>query len=526
MPDVSGGKVTPIGQAITGRFMTTTTASWFGPGLPIQPMAPPEVKGRQFDYGYGVNLSYSPRGEETIGFAELRALADNLPLLRAAIETRKDQLLNSSWTIKHRGADRMAPKKEKDADIKAIEDFLLFPDRENTFQTWIRAIVEEMLVTDAATIYPRLTVGGAIDGVKGVEDVFSLDLIDGATIKRLIDQGGRTPTPPEPAYQQILHGIPAADFTSDELMYLPRNRRVHKFYGFSPVEQIILTVNIALRRDVSTLEYYTAGTIPDQFITLPKEWTTEQVKQFQEYFDYLMAGNLAARRQARFMPGGSDTQFHETKAPPLKDMYDEWLGRIICWAFNVSVTPLVTHVNRATGETMRVQATEEGLHPTQDWLKSIFDIIIWKYFKRMDLEFAWENQDQTDILKLAQSREIYGKNGLLGYDEIREDMGRDQIGVGNVIITASGPIPLKEATDKALEDIKNPPPPPPQLMPPNPGSDAPANGDPSEGKTQEVGKSAAATFRQGQTHSRTEVRPSRDAQGAARLINRARIGTA
>jgi len=29
---------------------------------------------------------------------------------------------------------------------------------------------------------------------------------------------------------------------------LPRNPRPHKAYGFSPVEQIVMTVNIALRR--------------------------------------------------------------------------------------------------------------------------------------------------------------------------------------------------------------------------------------------------------------------------------------
>ena len=41
----------------------------------------------------------------------------------------------------------------------------------------------------------------------------------------------------------------------------------------SPVEQIALTVNIALRRDACTLEYYRAGSAPDAFGTLPKEWT-------------------------------------------------------------------------------------------------------------------------------------------------------------------------------------------------------------------------------------------------------------
>jgi hypothetical protein len=48
---------------------------------------------------------------------------------------------------------------------------------------------------------------------------------------------------------QILHGVPAADFSDEELLYLPRNLRAHRLYGMSPVEQIALTVNIAIRCD-------------------------------------------------------------------------------------------------------------------------------------------------------------------------------------------------------------------------------------------------------------------------------------
>ena len=98
-------------------------------------------------------------------------------------------------------------------------------------------LVEDVLVIDAATIYPRYTRGGSL---------YSLDIIDGATIKPLIGEDGRSPEPPDPAYQQILKGVPAADFSAEELLYLPRNPRAHRLYGMSPVEQIALTVNIAI----------------------------------------------------------------------------------------------------------------------------------------------------------------------------------------------------------------------------------------------------------------------------------------
>jgi hypothetical protein len=60
--------------------------------------------------------------------------------------------------------------------------------------------------------------------------------------------------------------------------------RCWRIYGMSPVEQIALTVNIALRRDAATLDYYRTGSSPDAFATLPKEWTADQIRSFQDYF--------------------------------------------------------------------------------------------------------------------------------------------------------------------------------------------------------------------------------------------------
>jgi hypothetical protein len=233
--------------AITGVAPTT----WFDPQQPLAPMAPPQVKGRQFDYPFGANIDYTPRSNQAIGFGELRALADALPLLRTIIETRKDQIAASSFAVRLRDA---APQSaESTARIQTIMALLDRPDRRHSFAAWLRMLLEDMLVIDAATIYPRFTRAGAL---------YSLDIIDGSTIKPLIGEDGRAPEAPDPAYQQVLHGIPAADFSGDELLYLPRNVRAHRLYGMSPVEQIALTINIALRRDVATLDYYRTGTAP------------------------------------------------------------------------------------------------------------------------------------------------------------------------------------------------------------------------------------------------------------------------
>src|SRR5271166_2046172 len=273
-------------------------------------------------------------------------------------------------------------------------------------------LVEDLLVIDAATIYPRYDRGG---------NLYSLDVVDGATIKPLIGEDGRAPEPPDPAYQQILHGVPAADFSADELLYLPRNLRSHRLYGMSPVEQIALTINIALRRDASTLDYYRTGSSPDAFATLPKEWTADQIRSFQDYFDALMSGNLARRRMTKFMP--ADFKLIEARQPPLKDMYDEWLARIICYAFSVPASPFVSQVNRATSETLRLQATQEGLVPLKAWIKNALDHIIQVCMNEPSLEFVWVGDDAIDPLEQAQTLQILVSAGIKTREEARADLG-------------------------------------------------------------------------------------------------------
>jgi hypothetical protein len=407
---------TRLGAAARYAISGVAPDSWFGPQQPLAPQAPPEVKGRQWDYPFGVNLSYTPRADAGMSFAELRALADSLPLLRLVIETRKDQIAGLSYAVRARDPSGAG---DAGARIRSTLAFLARPDRRHAFAPWLRMVLEDMLVIDAACLYPRFDRGGAL---------YSLDVIDGATLTPLIGLDGRAPEPPDPAYQQVLHGVPAADFTADELMYLPRNLRSHRLYGLSPVEQIAMTVNIALRRDMATLDYYRMGSVPDAFATLPKEWTVDQIKQFQEYFDALLSGNLGRRRMVKFMP--ADFKLTQTREPPLKDQYDEWLARIICYAFSVPVSAFVSQVNRATSETLRAQATQEGLVPLKAWVKGALDEVVQVHLRQPDLEFVWVGDDAVDPLQQAQTLNILVAAGIKTKEEARADLGLAPQGKG------------------------------------------------------------------------------------------------
>src|SRR5712671_2512308 len=69
----------------------------FSPGYPLAP--PQREPLRAYNYQFSWNTIYTPRSYEAIGFAELRALAENYDILRLCIETRKDQIERLNWQI-------------------------------------------------------------------------------------------------------------------------------------------------------------------------------------------------------------------------------------------------------------------------------------------------------------------------------------------------------------------------------------------------------------------------------------------
>jgi hypothetical protein len=115
-----------------------------------------------------------------------------------------------------------------------------------------------------------------------------------------------------------LKGYPAIDYSVRDLIYRPRNLRVNRVYGMSPVEQIITMVNIALRRQLYLLDYFSEGNIPDSLIGVPESWTPAQISSYQKYWDAYFDGDLSRRRRAKFVPGGVARTFIQTKEPELK----------------------------------------------------------------------------------------------------------------------------------------------------------------------------------------------------------------
>lgn len=414
----AGATATPIDPGVIATITGAGRAlfdGWFGPGVPLSPIAPPEARGRLWNFPFAVNTSTRPRQEGGAiagpSFEMLRRLADptqgGLDLMRMAIETRKDQMSPIRWRI----VSMEDPEDDGGPAARKIEALMRKPDGQRSFRSWQRLILEDHFVVDAVALYY---------GITGLTEV-----MDPATIKPLIDIKGRRPVAPAPAFQQQLHGIQATNYTADEIGMYVYNERSNRLYGMSRVEQAVGIISLALNRQLSQLAYYTSGNMPEALLGVPDSWTPEQIQQAQEWFDAILEGNVEAKRKGIFVPGGLKPQF--LKEAILKDQFDEYLARIICFCFSLPPTALVKETNRATAGTTKVSSQEEGLEPTKLFMKEVLDDVIARRFGRPDLQAVPAEEEITDPLVKAQVDQIYLQEGVVTRDEVRSGLGKPKL---------------------------------------------------------------------------------------------------
>jgi hypothetical protein len=325
----------------------------FAPGQPLRGV--PGLAGRdgmprQWAYRPAYNFSLRPRGTEQTTFEQLRNLAalyDGIQLCERAyfdVLGRLELRVLPRMELLEEGEEVAAPRWREPA--ARIEAFLESPYRTQDLRSWLVAFVRDLLEIDAVAIYTRTTRSG---------DLYALELVAGETVKPLIDESGRSPRPPEPAYQQFLYGLPAGQYTLDELDYLRETARTDSVYGLSRVERILLRVNQALRKQNFDLARFTDGVTPLGLIEPPAglTWTPEELETFERLFNGLLTGNDEVRVRAKVLPPGASFESLRGDDPLIE--FDRFLLNVTVASFGLTMDELgfTETSNRSVGESQQ-----------------------------------------------------------------------------------------------------------------------------------------------------------------------------
>jgi hypothetical protein len=402
---------------------------------PVWPFGPPGYTvPREWNFPVGYNLNYVNARMELMG--TLRGMRSSWGVLSTVIETRKDQLLRLPWTIQQRGKPRGTSK-----GVDAVRKFFRRPDGKLSYSQWSRKLLDDLFVIDAPTLYMDRDRGGRLQGVP---------VLDGATIFPLIDDVGRRPdsqmsvspegvsyTERQPAFQQIIYGLPMVNMSEDELIYaMMRPRPEMPMFGYSQVEQVMIEATEAIRKTFYQSEFWRSGSIPELIITVPDVWTPRQIAAFQAHFDAVLSGQLTLKSKVRFVPGGMKPfDIKNASGESLWSQRDELLVRLVCYAFSVSPTPFVHQTNRATANQAQQSSEEEGLYPTMSyWKDDIMDTIIQEKLGCDDIEFVYLPRTEADQEKQSKIHQVQLHDGVRTINEVREELGLEPVDDGNALL--------------------------------------------------------------------------------------------
>jgi hypothetical protein len=410
--------------------LKSTFSGWFNPGTPIQATAPPGTPARQFDYSQAYNLNWMPRPYDPIPFAQLRLFADNCYLMRVVIEKMKDRICSKSWHFRLKPApgeyvSQTKERSNKDPRIAQLTQFYQFPDSVHSWKKWVRMILEDRLVIDAASLeVQRNKAGGIINFLP----------INGATISLTVDETGRTPMPPLTAYRQVIKGLPSVDFSyglpvdnQGQLLYMIGNPRTHKLYGYSPVEQTVQLMLLFIYKTVFHLDMWSESDLPFAQIPIPDTMSVTEAMRLMREIQARLSGNLAER--SKMLPVFGNGKIELIKKDPFDVKFEEWAARVFCYIVGEPATGFVQQNNRATAQQADDTREESGEQPLMGWVKDEIDAMVQRpdVLNATDIEFVWDEEAETDALKQAQVDEINVQIGQRTADENRQRDGLSPI---------------------------------------------------------------------------------------------------
>ncbi len=392
------------------------------------------------------NMILQPRAQPGVqldDFKQLRALA-NYDLLRIVIEALKGHCKGLTYEVVARQG--FEESSDTDAQIETARRWMEVPDPlgHEEWDDWVGKVLEETLVTDALSVIPRHTKGGRFIG---------LEVIDGGSIKPLVDDRGRPPLPPSPAYQQIAFGMaetnqlaaavrtiapeaPASGLSffsakvgsgvDNELWYWPRNRRSYTLYGQSEVERVRMTVLQAINNSMYELAYFTHGNLPDSLYVLPEGWQKDQIMELQRDFDAQLSGADGLRSGAmHFVPDG---KYVATKTQAWQYEYVEFLARVIAWAFSVSALPIMKQVGRNPSEVLQSSAIASGVKPL---VKFVCRLVNRALREKLGLENVMvrpqPEEDSAQVTALSTRTISEAKAGLITWNQAMKEIGQDPV---------------------------------------------------------------------------------------------------
>lgn len=431
----------------------------YSPGLPLQPQpgVNPEGVPRQYSFPLAYNTSVVDRTRGTPGmdipsFDQLRLLAEMYSGITISERVWLDLIPNLELKIGLTKAMKKQGYDDKDFqdEITTYEEWFEYPDGVHDTHSWLRMAIRDQTQIDALSVFKQRTRGGQLLG---------LPIVDGTTIKPLLDDWGRVPAKGLPAYQQYLWGgLPGNEFTTDQMIYYRESPRSNSPFGFSRVERFPQEINIALRKRQQDLSRFTEGNIPPAIIEVPvdSKWTPDDIRKYEALWNSLVAGNPQQQVRLRFMQPGMKYVKIDNDGVNTEVDIDLFKIALACYGLSPADVGITGDIHKSADKGQQSMLYRRTLNPlVVMYAKLFFTNTIRKDFKdpRFVASFIGYEEEEDQKEQADTFAEMAGV-GAIAPSDIAHLMGYPDVPkTGPFIMTKDGPFFLKDYEEGS--DMRN-----------------------------------------------------------------------
>lgn len=334
--------------------------------------------------GWTTGGSHTNQPQEVPNANQLRYLADTNEWVRAAINTRRQQIGRAEIDIVPADERKVWDRKL----LNRVKQLLEQPNElRDSYRTLIEPVIEDILVLDRGCISKNMS--------PKREPVY-LYYEDGATIKVYTAWDGK-PRSPRYLYEEP-GGTKKVPLFNDELICISANPATYRV-GLAPVQWLRATINAEMRA-IKSAEHYVDMKPPPHLVQVPGAHQT-QITQLRNNYDAEVAG----RKELFWMGGDQQAHVFPLTSSARENQWLEWqqyLARKIATAFQISPQQFgfVGDVNRATGMIQQEIFEDTGLIPLM--------LLLEEYLNReLLMDFAPIGKDGRANLEKLNLRIIY-----------------------------------------------------------------------------------------------------------------------
>lgn len=386
-----------------------------------------------YSYTVGGAGTKMPAKNTKINSNQLRNFSETV-VVRRAIDWIRNNVTRLDWELEARPGVKLTAQDRK--KMETAKNVLLNPNPDDSWSSWIGAILEDMLVIGEGATEVKAFSGHP-------ERPYLFYTVDSASIHHYMDWDGSQSMP---RYAQVDMHQQRIDFKSSELFLFKHNPRSNTPFGLSPTAVAIQQINYWLEAQAYAGKT-ASNAYPKKMLYMGSDISESQLRSFRQY----MHDEIEGRSHLPVTGGHDKPDSIDLGHIGDEALFLQWQNVLVTHvanAFNLDAMKFNVHLGttRSNGDTLDDASDEGALRPMAHQLEHYLNQYVLSLFglaEKVQFKFRFTTSF-ADRKSLAVVHQIMLQDDTLLINEARREAGLPDLPVDPITGISKGEYTLSE----------------------------------------------------------------------------------